>query len=94
MKNTGYKDRNGTPIHVGDLLKWVQNDEFYKSGSKRGQLKQKGAEFIAGRAIEVDVKGYDYWAKPDGAKDEKNFSQLPPGLNFPNMLQYIEIVPE
>lgn len=97
---TNYKDRNGVKIYVGDTLKWIRDDEFYKSGAKKGQLKKAGAEFIAGKvvklskaAIKRDVTGgHEYWCQ-DGDKISKNdMFPVPPGLNFASMLKYIEVV--
>lgn len=93
---TGYKDRNGRYIEVGDTLKWVREAEYFKTGSKAGKLKQAASEFIAGKVVETDMPGNEYWcAKLD---DEGNplppddDTELPPGLNFISMLKYIEVV--
>lgn len=98
--STGAFDRNGTEIFVGTRLKWIRDDRFFVSGPKKGQLKQKGAEFVAGTVIVIKDKiavqstgGHKFWCESDGAREKRDtFSRLPGGLNFMSMLDYIEVI--
>ena len=100
--STGCNDRNGREIFVGDRLKWIRDDSFYRSGSKKGQLKQKGAEFDAGTVVAISARsaestgGHRFWcqARERGKNEKKDdfFFPVPPGLNFMSMLDYIEVV--
>lgn len=95
---TAFSDRTGRTINVGDTLKWVREPSYYQAGPKKGKLKQEGAEFMAGKVIELpkdvaDLNGIKYWCKALGANVNAHpFSGLPSGLNFSKMLQYIEVI--
>lgn len=98
MKPTPFNDRNGRQINVGDTLKWIRDAKYFTSGPKNGQLKQDGAEFVAGVVVELEkdlaeTHGIDYWCRAmddNGARDQ--FSGLGHGLRFSSMLEYIEVV--